>query len=258
MGIVIPRFSIVIPVRNGVSRLSELIGDLDDLSAPSGELVLVDDGSVDGSWNVIRRYSNRQSRNLIPIRGIRLDKGRGQQSALLAALTTCRNRPIITMDDDLAHPAETIPRLLEALENGADLAYADPPRRPGSLFRRLASRIHQIHMSLITGSSIAVRVGSYRSMSSGLIDRILSEPVTFPYISAQALTLRPAPRVVMVDSAEWKTGTQGRFPIAQLLRLEYRLAAAYGLPGRSKLRRKRSAVSAAQKAAGWIAEVTSQ
>ena len=258
MGTVIPRFSIIVPVRNGASRLSELIGVLDDLSAPSAELVLIDDGSVDESWKVIHRYSNRRSHNLIPVRGIRLDRGRGQQSALLTALTTCRNRPVITMDDDLAHPAETILRLLEALENGADLAYADPPRRPGSALRSLASRIHQIHLSLITGSSIAVRVGSYRSMSSGLIDRILSEPVTFPYISAQALALRPAPRAVMVGSAEWNTGAHGRFPIAQLLKLEYRLAAAYGPPGRLKFRRKRSITSAAQTAAGWIAEVTSQ
>ena len=258
MGTVIPRFSIIVPVRNGASGLSELIGVLDDLSAPSAELVLVDDGSVDESWNVIRRYSNRQSHNQFPVRGIRLDKGRGQQSALLAALTTCRKRPVITMDDDLAHPTETIPRLLEALENGADLAYADPPRRPGSPLRSLASRMHQIHISLITGSSITVRVGSYRSMSSGLIDRILSEPVTFPYISTQALALRPAPRTVMVDSAEWNKGAHGRFPITQLLKLEYRLAVAYGLPGRLKLRRKQFSVSAAHTAAGWITEVTSQ
>jgi glycosyltransferase involved in cell wall biosynthesis len=256
MGAVDSRFSIVIPVRNGASKLPALISALDKLAAPSAELVLVDDGSIDGSWDLIKGYSSRQKPKQISVRGIRLDRGRGQQSAILAGLTVCRNQPVITMDDDLAHPVEAVPDLLSALENGADLAYADPPRRPGFFLRRAVSRIHQVHMSLITGTSPGIRVGSFRSLSSNLIDRILEKPVFFPYVSAQALTLFPPPVVVMVGTSIWNSGSEGRFSLLSLVNLEFRLAAAYGPLSLLGLSRGRSNDSAELRAGHWISEVT--
>ncbi len=256
MGAVDSRFSIIIPVRNGASKLPALISALDKLAAPSAELVLVDDGSMDGSWDLIKGYSSRQKSKQISVRGIRLDRKCGQQSAILAGLTVCRNRPVVTMDDDLAHPVEAVPDLLSALDNGADLAYANPPRRPGFFLRRVVSRIHQVHMSLITGTSPGIRVGSFRSLSSNLIDRVLEKPVLFPYISAQALTLSPPPVVVMVGTPEWNRGTRGRFSLLSLVNLEFRLAAAYGPLSLLGISRGRSNDSAELTAGRWISEVT--
>ncbi len=256
MGAVDSRFSIVIPVRNGAPKLPALISALDKLAAPSAELILVDDGSIDGSWDLIKGYSSRQKSKQISVRGIRLDIGRGQQSAILAGLTVCRNHPVITMDDDLAHPVEAVPDLLSALDNGADLAYADPPRRPGFFLRRAVSRIHQIHMSLITCTSSGIRVGSYRSLSSNLIDRILDKPVYYPYISAQALTLSPPPVVAMVGTPVWNPGARGRFSLLSLVNLEFRLAAAYGPLRLLRISRSRRNDSAELTAGHWISEVT--
>ncbi|MCK5737298.1 MAG: glycosyltransferase, partial [Spirochaetaceae bacterium] len=222
MGSLNPEYCIIIPVYNGASGLPELLDILSDLPGPSAEIVLVDDGSMDDTWDVICR--NARTR----IRGIKLDRNRGQQSAILAALTTCLNKPVITMDDDCSHPLPAIPHLLKALNKGIDLAYALPPRRPGSAPRRIVSRLHQYHMSFITGSSFSLQVGSFRGMSPGIINRILTEPLIFPYISAQALSLRPAPSVMMIDSPSFNPGHPGRLSLLSLLKIEWKLAAAYG------------------------------
>ncbi len=243
MGVVNHGFYIVIPVHNGAALLPDLIRSLTDLSAPSAQIVLVDDGSSDKSWEIISRSPG--------VRGIRLDKNRGQQSAILAALTICRDKTVITMDDDLSHPLQTIPLLLRAIEDGAGLAYALPPRRPGSPLRRLSSRMHQIHMSLITSSPLSLQVGSYRALSPGLISRILSDPLSLPYISAQALSLRPAPSAVMVDSPPFTPGNHGRFSLFSLLKMEYQLATAYGPWSRAP-----QGVNTGEIAGSWIAEVS--
>ncbi len=243
MGVVNPGFHIVIPVHNGASLLPDLLRSLNDLSAPSAQIVLVDDGSSDESWEIISGSSG--------IQGIKLDKNRGQQSAILAALTICRDQTVITMDDDLSHPLQTIPLLLRAIEDGADLAYARPPRRPGSPLRRLSSRMHQIHMSRLTGSPFSLRVGSYRALSPNVVNRILSAPLSLPYLSAQALSLRPAPSAVMVDCPPFTPGNHGRFSLLSLLKMEYRLAAAYGCWNRTP-----QGANAGEIAGSWIAGVS--
>lgn len=240
MGTLIPGYTIIVPVRNGSSKISALIEELkafadsskslksSDTSDFPTDLVLVDDGSTDMSWETIRRYAEGRRTGAMKIRGIRLDRRRGQQSALLAGMTDCRNRPVITMDDDLAHPVSALPLMAALLEEGKDLVYASPPARPGTIFRRILSRIHQLNLCLITGTSLKVRVGSYRALSPALVDRILSAPISFPYISAQALTLRPRPRTGMITTEYWRNSSEGRFTFRSLLNLEIRLAAAYG------------------------------
>ena len=268
MGTLMTPYSLIVPVHNGSDRLNKLVEVLDSLADPlpaSGELLFADDGSSDGSWDVIRVLASQERRGIFPIRGIRLDGNRGQQSALLAGISGCRGRAIITMDDDLSHPPELIAPLLEALDSGnpeTELVYAEPPGRPGAPLRALISRLHQLHMSFITASSPRVRVGSYRGISPALVGRILDAPMSFPYLSAQALTLRPAPRTLMLPSPPWSSGAPGRFSLMSLISLELGLMAHYGPIARrwrmSRLRmaqgKHRADESAGRTASGWIAE----
>lgn len=255
MGAIDSRYSIIVPVRNGSTRIPDLIRALTAPTGVSAELILVDDGSTDDSWKTISHFAESEVDADLNIRGLRLDKGRGQQAAIMAALTASKTRKVVTMDDDLSHPPAALPELISALDKGFDLVYATPPKRPGSLIRRLVSRFHQYHMSVITGSSMLVRVGSYRSLSSDLIDRILGEPFTFPYISAQCLVLRPAPRVCMLETSEWRRGSRGRFSFLSLLKLEIRLARHYSLLGNSARKRNIPGRSAGDVAKKWITEV---
>ena len=254
-------FYVVVPVHDGEEHIPPLTAALAGVELPGCHLILVDDRSRDGSWEKIRGACAAPPPG-VAITGVRLKTNRGQQSALLAGLTLCRDRNaagVITMDDDLSHPVSLIPELLEALTKGADLVYADPPARPGSPLRRLASRLHQRHLSLLTGSPPELKVGSFRGMSISLVRDILEAPFGWPYLSAMALSRRPKPVGTMVSSPGWTPGHSGRFSISRLMMLEVRLFLHYGPWSR---RPHPSGTSAAagtgSVAAGWIAETAGE
>lgn len=225
-------FGIVVPIHNGENHIRILLERLENTLESDCRLILVDDGSTDGSWVLIKELTGSKTSTITPY-GVRLDGNRGQQSAIVAGLTACRDIPVITMDDDLSHPPELIPDLLAALEAGADLAYADPPRRPGRFLRRTASTLHRWHMSLVTGSSTDIGVGSFRGMTAALTTRILESPSSWPYLSAIALGLRPPPVTAMVPSPLWQTGACGRIGIMSLLKMEIRIGIHHGFPARA-------------------------
>src|SRR5215469_6920976 len=114
--------SIVIPVYRSESILPELGRRLDKvLSATTRdyEVVLVNDCSPDDSWNVICQMAQEHSW----IRAINLMRNYGQHNALLCGIRAARYDVIVTMDDDLQHPPEEIPKLLAALDEGYDVVY---------------------------------------------------------------------------------------------------------------------------------------
>jgi dolichol-phosphate mannosyltransferase len=259
MGIVAPGIAVIIPVKNGASRLRSLTEHIREVAGEKPgtvmNVVFADDGSSDSSWAAICGLSAEYREDCFRVRGIRLAVSRGQQSALIAALTHCRNCRVVTMDDDLSHPPSVIHLLLERLEQGIDIVYAAPPRRPGGVYRGLLSRLHQLHMALITGAPAALRVGSFRAMSPALVNRVLDASMTFPYLSAQILTLRPRPRAVMLSTEPWPGGNRSRFSIPELIKLEWNIARHYG-PAARFLRRG-GLTTAFKRAGGWICEETS-
>src|SRR5438132_13595944 len=106
--------SVVVPVFNSQDSLSLLVDRLEPVLRGLGgafELVLVNDGSQDQSWDVIRKVAT--SRDWV--RGINLMRNYGQHNALLCGIRTARYDVIVTMDDDLQNPPEEIPRLLDQL-----------------------------------------------------------------------------------------------------------------------------------------------
>src|SRR5579863_7088199 len=112
--------SAVVPVYNAEGTLSTLVDRLIIALNPGrslGELILVNDGSRDGSWEVIEDLAARHSW----IRGFNLMRNYGQHNALLCGIRAARYGVTVTIDDDLQTPPEEIPRLLAELENGADV-----------------------------------------------------------------------------------------------------------------------------------------
>ena len=86
------------------------------------EIILVNDGSRDRSWEIISELSSR----FPAVRGLNLMRNYGQHNALLCGIRAAKYDVIVTMDDDLQHPPEEIPRLLEQLEQGFDVVYGAP------------------------------------------------------------------------------------------------------------------------------------
>lgn len=136
--------SVVVPVYNSAASLRQLIERLDlffKSAACNCELVLVNDGSEDNSWSIIQEFAQRFQWIL----GVDLTANFGQHNALLCGILLAGNDVIVTLDDDLQHPPEEIPKLLDALNDGTDVVYGLAIHSRHAAWRIAASRI----MSLI-------------------------------------------------------------------------------------------------------------
>jgi glycosyltransferase involved in cell wall biosynthesis len=115
-----PEISLVIPLLNEAGNINELIKRLKSTIEKLGkswEIVLVDDGSTDNTFQKIKEFASGDPR----IIGLSLSRNYGQQIALIAGLHETRGKLIITLDADLQHPPELIPRLIEVQAEGFDI-----------------------------------------------------------------------------------------------------------------------------------------
>ena len=146
--------SIVVPVYRGESLVEPLVLRLNKVLpsiAKKYEIILVNDGSPDGSWAVIEQLAKKYKW----VRGIRLMRNYGQQSAMLCGVRAARFEVTITMDQDLQHPPEDIPLLLAELEKGNDVVYGAPKKLPNGFIRNLlTSNIKRILANIMGMPSI--------------------------------------------------------------------------------------------------------
>ncbi|MBI1860939.1 MAG: glycosyltransferase family 2 protein [Deltaproteobacteria bacterium] len=150
--------SVVIPVYRSAPSLEELTQRISKVLAETPyEIIFVNDGSPDESWSVIERLA-RQSGS---VRGFSMLRNFGQHNALLAGIRAARYDTIVTMDDDLQHPPESIPRLLAELGQ-FDVVYGYPERERHSLFRALASRATKMALQEALGAGTARQVSAFR------------------------------------------------------------------------------------------------
>jgi undecaprenyl-phosphate 4-deoxy-4-formamido-L-arabinose transferase len=160
-----PDLSIVVPVYNSARLVQALADEVHAALAahPGGfELILVNDGSRDASWQEIVRAAARYP----AILGISLMRNYGQHNALLAGIQQARGALIVTMDDDLQHPPAEIPKLLKALEEGKDVVYGVPEREQHGLLRDLASVITKYALRAVMRIDIADQTSAFRAFRS--------------------------------------------------------------------------------------------
>lgn len=153
--------SVVVPVYRSEAILPELVRRLEAVLpsvASSFELVLVNDSSPDNSWSVIAE----QARQHPWIRAINLMRNYGQHNALLCGIRATQYGVIVTMDDDLQHPPEEIPKLLAVLDQGYDVVYGRPAQEQHGLLRDLASLTTKLALQNMMGAEIARQVSAFR------------------------------------------------------------------------------------------------
>ena len=172
----------VVPVYNSAGSLPILVERLSAVpGAAEREIVLVNDGSADASWETIRQLAARSG----SLRGIRLMRNYGQHNALLAGIRAARGEIIVTLDDDLQHPPEEIPKLLAALDGGLDVVYGTPSRLPHSFLRNLASGITKLVLQRAMGAETARKVSAFRAFRTEL--RRAFENYQSPFVSIDVL-----------------------------------------------------------------------
>jgi len=161
--------SVVVPVYNSAGSLGALVARLEPVlraQASEFELLLVNDGSRDESWHIVQDLA--AGRDWIV--GIDLMRNYGQHNALLCGIRAARHGVIVTMDDDLQHPPEEIPRLLEMLAQGFDVVYGSPIEEQHGLWRDLASQITKLALQSAMGTAIARRVSAFRAFQTPVRD----------------------------------------------------------------------------------------
>lgn len=153
--------SVVIPVYRSAESLLELTAELANYLpnlAETFEIVFVDDGSPDNSWQIIQQLTVQYSW----VRGISLMRNYGQHNALLCGIREARYEIVVTMDDDLQHPPSEIVKLLKKLHEGYDVAYGAPAQEQHGLWRDLASQITKLALQSSMGVEIARKVSAFR------------------------------------------------------------------------------------------------
>ena len=196
--------SIVVPVYNSAPCLKLLVRELiEALGDTERELILVNDGSRDESWQVVQELTATYPW----IRGIDLMRNYGQHSALLAGIRAARHEVIVTIDDDLQNPPGEIPALLAKLAEGYDVVYGAPRRESHGLMRDAASRITKLVLQTAMSAETARHVSAFRAFRTEL--RTAFERYSGTYVSIDVLLTWGTDRfaMVVVDNRQRTIGT---------------------------------------------------
>lgn len=159
--------SIVVPVYKGETLIEPLVAQLTKLLptfATEYEVILVNDGSPDDSWQAIQALSKQYP----CIRGIRLMRNYGQHNATLCGVRAARHDIIVTMDQDLQHPPGEIPRLLAKLEEGYDVVYGAPRKLPQGFWRNVLTASIKWILAKAIGLSSVRNVSAFRAFRTNL------------------------------------------------------------------------------------------
>lgn len=159
--------SVVVPVYRGETLVEPLVERLSKslpTFAKKYEVILVNDGSPDGSWDVVERLAKKYKW----VRGIRLMRNYGQHNATLCGVRLAQYDVIVTMDQDLQHPPEEIPVLLAELEKGFDVVYGAPKKLPQGFLRNLMTANMKNILANVMGVPSVKNISAFRAFRTHL------------------------------------------------------------------------------------------
>lgn len=163
--------SIVIPAYNEAKTLHHNICEIiNHVKNYDYEMILVDDGSKDDTWNIITSLSNEYNN----VKGVRFSKNFGKEAALLAGVTEAKGDAIITMDSDLQHPPKYIPDLIKKWEEGYKVVDCVRNKRPKESFMyKLCAGVFYKTLNKLTGVDMA-NGGDYKIMDRQVINEVIN------------------------------------------------------------------------------------
>jgi undecaprenyl-phosphate 4-deoxy-4-formamido-L-arabinose transferase len=164
-----PGISVVVPVYNGASTLRELVTRLEmvlPVVADRYEVLLVNDASPDESWEILRELAQSHD----SVQAINFMRNYGQHSAVLCGIRAAQYEVVVTMDDDLQHPPEEIPRLMEKLGEGCDVVYGTPIEPQHGFWRNLTSQVTKLVLQETMGAEVARQVSAFRAFRLNVRD----------------------------------------------------------------------------------------
>ncbi len=214
--------SIVIPCYNEADCLDELCRRVAAVAqATAGddhEIVLINDGSKDGTWAVMQRLAAANPRLV----AINLSRNHGHQLALTAGLDLARGDHILILDADLQDPPELLPDMLATMKSeAADVVYAVRRARAGESFAKKASAaLFYRLLARLTDTDIPLDTGDFRLMSRRALDAFLSLPEQARFIRGMVAWIGFRQVPFAYDRAERHAG-ETHYPFTKMLRLAF-------------------------------------
>jgi polyisoprenyl-phosphate glycosyltransferase len=165
--------SVVIPVYNEESNILPMMAELESILegqlAVRYEVIFVDDGSNDTTWSTIEGL-NKKNRN---VKGLRLSRNFGHQSALKAGLDFSKGDVVISIDGDLQHPPDLIPSLIEEWQRGFEIVRALRKDTKGVNFlKELSSRMYYRLLNAISGMNLQEGSSDYRLLDRKVVEEL--------------------------------------------------------------------------------------
>jgi len=213
------KLSIVVPCFNEEACLAALHERLARAAQSAAgndyEIVLVNDGSRDGSWPLMQRIASSDPR----VMAVNLSRNHGHQLALTAGLDLCRGDHILIIDADLQDPPELLPSMLQAMQDQqADVVYGVRKSRAGeTAFKRFTAHSFYRLLSRATDVEIPVDTGDFRLMSRRALDALLSMPEQARFIRGMVAWIGFRQVPFLYDRAERFAG-ETKYPFSKMFR----------------------------------------
>ncbi len=216
-----PNISVVIPVFNEKDNLPELIDRCLGACRPMGrsfELILVDDGSKDGSRDIITQFANQQPE----VVGVLLNRNYGQHAAVFAGLERSRGDIVITLDADLQNPPEEIPKLVREMDRGVDVVGTIRQNRQDTFFRRISSSMVNRMVRQATGVNMQDYGCMLRAYSRSVVSAMLQCREHSTFIPILANSFAGSTAEIPVAHASREKG-ESKYSILKLISLQFDL-----------------------------------
>lgn len=217
-----PALSLVIPVFNEEKNLSELIRRClkacEEVAVPF-EVVLVDDGSSDGSAQMISAAAQQNGGQLV---GVLLNRNYGQHAAVMAGFAESRGDVVVTLDADLQNPPEEVPKLVRKMAEGFDVVGTIRTPRHDPLFRRVASRIVNRAARKATGVTMHDYGCMLRAYRRRVVQAMLQCHERSTFIPVLANSFARKATEIEVHHAE-RVGGESKYSLWKLINLQFDL-----------------------------------
>ena len=168
-----PTLSIVIPLCNEEGNVALLLERLRDVLQPLGvpyEVILVDDGSCDATWSLVREAAAADDH----VKGLSLSRNFGHESAMFAGLYHSSGEAVVTMDGDLQHPPSLVPELFRAWQDGNKVVETQRlENEDASIIRRTTSRGFYKAFSFLSGLPMVQGTSDFHLVDRQVVDTIL-------------------------------------------------------------------------------------
>ena len=193
-----PEISVVVPVYNSSKTLPDLYERLRPVLSAlslSWEIILVDDASKDNSFHIMETLRDADPRVQI----IRFGRNQGQHSAIMCGLKYSRGQYVFTLDDDLQHPPEEFPKLMDALRNGYQVVIGRYDVKRHTTFRNLGSLMVNRLIAILTGKPPDLALTNLKLFSRDAVDAITAFRGRDFYLGMVMFDAVPASSMCNVD-----------------------------------------------------------